>query len=174
MMRTSGDAASVFAIVRSRVADIDPDLAPYNLITFNERLGLALIANRAAATLSGSLGVLVLLLGSVGIFGTMALLVQQRRRELGVRAALGASPAQLLAMVMRQGLSWTAPGLLLGIAAGVAATFGLSRVLRGIVIVDPFALVITPLLLATTAALACLIPGRRAARVDPLTALREQ
>ena len=174
MMRTSGDAASVFAIVRSRVADIDPDLAPYNLITFNERLGLALIANRAAATLSGSLGVLVLLLGSVGIFGTMVLLGQQRRRELGVRAALGASPAQLLAMVMRQGLSWTAPGLLLGIAAGVAATFGLSRVLRGIAILDPFALVITPLLLATTAALACLIPGRRAARVDPLTALREQ
>lgn len=174
MMRTSGDSASVFAVVRSRVADIDPDLAPYNLITFNERLGLALIANRAAATLSGSLGVLVLLLGSVGIFGTMALLVQQRRPELGVRAALGASPAQLLAMVMKQGLSWTAPGLLLGIATGLAATFGLSRVLRGVAIVDPFALVITPLLLATTAALACLIPGRRAARVDPLTALREQ
>jgi ABC-type antimicrobial peptide transport system permease subunit len=77
-------------------------------------------------------------------------------------------------MVMRQGLSWTAPGLLLGIAAGLAATFGLSRVLRGVAIVDPFALVITPLLLATTAAVACLIPGRRAARVDPLTALREQ
>ena len=174
MMRTGGDAAAVFAVVRSRVADINPDLVPYNLITFNERLGLALIANRAAAALSGSLGVLVLLLGSVGIFGTMALLVQQRKRELGIRAALGASPRQLLAMVMTQGLSWTAPGLLLGVAGGLAATFGLSRVLRGIVIVDPFALVITPLLLATTAALACLIPGRRAARVDPLTALKEE
>jgi predicted permease len=174
MMRTSGDAAAVFAVVRSRIAEINPDLVPYNLITFNERLGLALIANRAAAALSGSLGVLVLLLGSVGIFGTMALVVQQRTRELGLRSALGASPRQLLAMVMRQGLSWTGPGLVLGIAAGVAATFGLSRVLRGIAIVDPYALVITPLLLATMAALACLIPGRRAARIDPLTALKEE
>jgi len=76
-------------------------------------------------------------------------------------------------MVMKQGLRWTAPGLLLGIAAGLAATFGLSRVLRGIAIVDPLALVIAPLLLAATAALACLIPGRRAARVDPLTALKQ-
>ena len=76
--------------------------------------------------------------------------------------------------VMKQGLCWTATGLLLGIAGGIAATFALSRVLRGVAVVDPFALIITPLLLATTAALACLIPGRRAGRVDPLTALREQ
>jgi predicted permease len=174
MMRVDGDVAAVLAAFRVRVAEIDPDLVPYNLTTFNERLGLSLVVNRAAATLSGSLGALVLVLGSIGIFGTMALLVQQRRRELGVRSALGASPPQLLAMVVRQGLWWTAPGLALGLAGGLAATFGLSRFLRGVAVADPLALVTTPLLLGTTAALACLIPGRRASRVDPLTALRQE
>jgi predicted permease len=174
MLRISGDTASVFATVRSRVAEMDPDLAPYNLMTFNERLERSRIVNRAAAGLSGSLGAIVLLLGSIGIFGTMALLVQLRRRELGVRSALGASPSQLLAMVVKQGLSWTTPGLALGLAGGLAATFGLSRFLRGVAIADPMALVMTPLLLGTTAALACLIPAWRASRVNPLTALREE
>jgi ABC-type antimicrobial peptide transport system permease subunit len=174
MIRISADTAPVFAMVRSRVAEIDPDLAPYNLMTFNERLERSRIVNRAAAALSGGLGALVLVLGSIGIFGTMALLVHQRRRELAVRAALGASPSQLLAMVVKQGLSWTAPGLALGLAGGLVATFGLSRVLRGVASVDLLALVVIPLLLGTTAALASLIPGWRARRVDPLTALREE
>jgi hypothetical protein len=167
MVRTTGNVAAVFPSVRALVAEIDPDLAPYNLMTFNDRLGLALIFNRAAATLSGVLGVLVLVLGSIGIFGMMALLVEQRRREFGVRAAVGAARWQILAMVLKQGMMWTVPGLALGIAVGALATFGLSRVLRGIEIVDPVALAVTPLVLATTACLACLIPARRASRVDP-------
>jgi putative ABC transport system permease protein len=77
-------------------------------------------------------------------------------------------------MIVMQGMSWTAPGLALGLVGGLAATFGLSRVLRGITVLDPVALVLTPLLLGATAALACFVPGRRAGRVDPLTALRDE
>jgi predicted permease len=171
-IKARGDAAAVFAAIRRMVAEIDPDLVPYNLMTFDDRLALSTIVNRAAATVSGSLGVLVLALGAIGIFGAVSLLVQQRRRELGVRLALGAAPRQLLGMVLGQGLKWTAPGLALGLTFGALATFGLSRALRGIAVLDPVAFLVTPVLLAAVTALACLVPARRASRVDPLVTLR--
>ena len=171
-IKTRGDVAGVFAAVRRAVAEIDPDLVPYNLMTFDERLALSTILNRAAATVSGGLGVLVLALGAIGIFGAMSLLVQQRHRELAVRLALGAPPRQVLATVLGQGLKWTAPGLVLGLALGMASTFGLSRALRGVAVLDPVAFLVTPVLLAAVAAVACLVPALRASRVDPLVALQ--
>jgi len=174
LMKTSGDPTALLAFVRARIAELDPDLVAYNLMTLDERLTLGLIVNRAAAWVSGGLGVLALALGSFGLYGTMSFLVALRRRELGVRLALGAPRGSVMALVARQGLSWAGIGMLLGLVGAWIAAFGLSRFLSGVSAADPLAFAVAPVVLTAAAYLACHIPARRAARLDPLEALREE
>jgi predicted permease len=174
LVKAAKDPAAVVALVRGRVADIDPELVPYNLMRLDERLNLGLIVNRAAAALSGSLGLLALALGSIGIYGTMAFLVQVRQRELGVRMALGATPLSVMMLMTRQGMVWTSTGLGLGLMVGWIAAFGLSRVVHGVTVTDPLAFVLTPAILAAAAYAACWVPARRASRLDPLVVLRDE
>src|SRR5262249_56934907 len=87
-----GNFSGMFALIRARIAELDPDLAPFNLITLDDRLSLGMMLNRAVTTLSGGMGILALLLSATGIYGTMAFLGQQRRRGIGVRPALGSPP----------------------------------------------------------------------------------
>jgi putative ABC transport system permease protein len=174
LMKSTGDTTALLAFVRARLAEIDPDLVAYNLMTLDERLTLGLIVNRAAATLSGGLGLLALALGSFGLYGTMSFLVTLRRREIGVRLALGAPRRSVMTLVARQGLSWAGAGMLLGLGAAWLAALGLNRFLSGISAADPLAFAVAPLVLAAAAYLACHVPARRAARLDPLDALREE
>ena len=174
LMKTSGDPTALLAFVRARIAEIDPDLVAYNLMTLDERLTLGLIVNRAAAWVAGSLGLLALALGSFGLYGTMSFLVALRRRELGVRLALGASRGSVMALVARRGVSWAGTGMLLGVVGAWIAAFGLSRFLSGVSAADPLAFTVAPVVLTAAAYLACHIPARRAARLDPLDALREE
>jgi len=174
LMKSTGDTTALLAFVRARLAEIDPDLVAYNLMTLDERLTLGLIVNRAAATLSGGLGLLALALGSFGLYGTMSFLVALRRRELGVRLALGASRRSVMALVATQGMSWAGAGMLLGLGAAWIAALGLNRFLSGVSASDPLAFAAAPLVLAAAAYLACHLPARRAARLDPLDALREE
>jgi predicted permease len=168
------DFSGMFPLIRARIAELDPDLAPFNLITLDTRLGLGMMLNRTVATVSGSMGVLALLLSVIGIYGTMAFLGQQRRREIGVRLALGASRRGVISLMTRQGMRWAAAGLAIGTAAGLTAALLLRSRLYGISVADPVAFVVTPCVLAGAAYAACYLPARRSARLDPLVALREE
>jgi len=174
LLKISGDPASMFALIRARVNEIDPDLVPYNLITLDERLNLGLAVNRAAATVAGTMGVLAFALGSLGIYGTIALLAQQRRQEFGIRLALGATPAQVMALIMRQGMRWAMYGLFIGLGGAWLAALGLTRFLAGVSSSDVWGFVITPLVLVITISVACYLPARRTLSLDPIETLRSE
>jgi predicted permease len=174
LIKATGDPSTILSAVRTRIAEMDPELVPYNVITFNDRLGLSTLMHRAVASVSGSLGLLALALSAIGIYGTMSFLVQLRRREIGIRMALGASPWSVVKLVTNQGMIWTATGLALGVIGGLGATLLLSRFLYGVVVTDPFAFILALLTLGGSAYLACYLPARRATRVDSLALLRDE
>jgi putative ABC transport system permease protein len=140
---------------------------------FDDRLSLGMMLNRTVATLSGGLGILAVLLTVIGIYGTMAFLGQQRRREIGVRLALGASRRGVVSLMTRHS-TWAAGGITIGTAVGLAAALLLRSRLYGLSIADPVAFVVTPLALASAPYAASYLTARRAARLDPLVALREE
>jgi ABC-type antimicrobial peptide transport system permease subunit len=117
-------------------------------------------------------GAVALLLAVSGLFGVIAYSVSQRTREIGVRVALGASRRNVMRMVLRQGLTLAGLGIGAGLVAALAATRLLRSLLYGVSPLDPATFVVVPLLLLTVTILACLLPARRAARVDPMEALR--
>ncbi|HEY7189013.1 MAG TPA: ABC transporter permease [Vicinamibacterales bacterium] len=174
LIKGTGDTAALLAFVRARLTELDPDLVAYNLMPLDDRLGLGLIVNRAAATVSGALGLLGIALGSFGLYGTMSFLVALRRREIGVRLALGAPRRSVMTLIAKRGMAWAGIGVLLGLVTAWIAALGLNRFLSGVSASDPLAFAAAPLVLAATAYLACHVPARRAARLDPLDALREE
>ncbi len=135
-------------------------------------LGNSLARQRFAATLLGAFGMLALLLAAVGIYAVMAYVVTERTHELGVRMAIGAKPGDVLRLVLSGGMRLALAGLLAGLAASLAASRLLASQLFGVTPADPVTFVGVAALLGTTAVLACAVPARRAARVDPIVALR--
>jgi ABC-type antimicrobial peptide transport system permease subunit len=127
-----------------------------------------------AGSLLGLFGLVALALATMGIYGVMAHAVGQRRRELGVRLALGAKPGDLLGMVVKQGLQLTGLGLALGLVAALALTRLASGLLYGVSATDPTTFVVVPVALAASAVLASYFPGRAAMATDPLAALRHE
>ena len=115
-----------------------------------------------------------LALACVGLYGVISYSVSQRRREFGVRAALGAERGALLAMVVREGLAIVAVGIALGLAGAVAVTRLMQSALFGVTPLDPISFAMAPVILLLVATAACLIPARRAANVDPAEALRSE
>jgi len=173
LLKASGDPRTAFPLVRTLVADLDPNLVVTNVNTFDDRLGLALLPNRAAAATSGILGVIALGLGAIGTYSVMAFLVVQRRREIGIRLALGALPHAVVGMITRQGLRSTAVGLAVGTGAGFGALRLLQSVVVGVTANDPAPVLVVPSLLAVISYLACVVPARRAGRENTLAVLRE-
>ena len=174
-VRTSGDPSLLVAEVRNAIRALDPALPVYDARTLNEHMQIAVFAQRLAANLLGAMGVLALLLASIGLYGVMAYAVSQRTQEMGIRLALGASPWSLLSMIVRQGMKLTIVGLAIGfaIAFGAFGSIGAVRtLLPGISPLDPITFISVPLLLAAIALLASWIPARKAGKVDPLVALR--
>jgi ABC-type antimicrobial peptide transport system permease subunit len=159
--------------VRSRIASADPNLLVYNWTTLEERIGLNLLPNRAAALLGGVLGILALGLSTMGTYGATAFTTRQRAREIGIRIALGAPPSNVVGLVTQHGIGMIGVGLGLGLVGALASTTLLRHFLYGISRFDPAALIGLTLLLATTAYLACYIPARRASRVDPAVVLHD-
>ena len=171
-IRTNGDPASLTGAVRQAVHAADPDQPISNIATMEEVLGQEAAQRRLGMILLSAFAVLALLLASLGIYGVLAYFVAQHKNEIGVRLALGATPARILLLVLRKGMALT----LLGVAIGLAASFALMRLMSsllfGVKAVDPLTFAGVPLLLAFVALLACWLPARRAAKVDPMVALR--
>jgi putative ABC transport system permease protein len=167
VIRSAVPMDDVAAVLRTAVQRLDPELAVAQVRTVRDLVDASVSANRFRAMLLGLFAVLALILAAVGIYGVMAFSVGRRSREIGVRMALGAGTMQLYAQILREGL--TVAGA--GIAVGLAVAFGVTRVastlLFGVSATDPLTFAAVALILILIAAIACLIPARRAASVDP-------
>jgi putative ABC transport system permease protein len=174
MLRTAGDPAAVAPAVRAAVAEADPTLALWDVRTMEEVRSYTTWGQRVLGEIFGYFGAVALLLGALGIYGVVALGVSQRRREFGVRMALGADPASLIRLVMAGGLGLTAAGL----AGGLGGALGLGRLLRsllyGVSPGDPAALAVVAAIMVAVALAATYLPARRASRVDPVAALKAE
>jgi predicted permease len=174
MVKTRGNAADALPLVRAAVADIDPNMALFSVMTLDSATSISLLPVKVAATVAGTLGVLALILGAIGLYGVMSYLVRQRTREIGIRMALGAQRGAVVDLVTRHGMRWTGIGLAVGLAASLAVAKLIAGFLYGVGPADPAAFVGIAFLLIGTAYVACYIPARRASRIDPLAALREE
>jgi ABC-type antimicrobial peptide transport system permease subunit len=158
--------------VRDQIHTLDPTLAVFNARTMEEHLREALFLPRLAGTLFGAFGFAGLLLAGVGLYSVISYSVSRRTREIGVRLALGAQVGAVQSMIVRQGMLLAALAILLGFPAALALAKVSTSFLYGVRPHDAATFSIVPIFLAAVALLACWIPARRAASVDPLTALR--
>ena len=171
--RVRGDPARMTAAVREAVRGVDP-LQPIAIAsTMDQVVARSTSQRRLGLLLFVAFGAIALLLATAGIYGVLAGSVTERTREFGVRTALGATPRDIAAMVVRQGVGLAALGLALGVGAALALSRYLRALLFGIEPSDPVALTGGAVAIAIVALLACLVPARRATRVDPMQALRE-
>jgi predicted permease len=166
--------------LRREIAAIDPNLAVFNVRTLNEYLELSRAYIRLAVDIYGGIGVFGLVLAAIGLAGVTAYAVARRRKEIGIRMALGARKAQVLRLVLREGAALIAAGTILGFLGAMMMVKILSAITSIFVdafhfaVNDPRLLIGAPLLLATLAMIACYLPARQSARVDPLNSLREE
>ncbi len=166
--------AALGGAIRRTIADLDRSLPILRQRTLEENAAISLFPQRVALWVAGSLGTVALLLALLGIYGVTAFSVAQRTREIGVRAALGASRGQILRPVIRQGLVLAALGVLLGSVAAAAVTRLVAGLLYGVAPTDVVAFAGAALVLAAAAVAGSWIPARRAAAVDPASALRSE
>ena len=171
-VRTTGKPEPVIATVRSHVQSLDTNLALTNWNTIGELLDQGLWAPRMGAALLTVFGGVALILAIVGVYGVLSYSVNQQTREIGIRMAMGAQTGSVLSLVVKQGMRLAIVGLVLGLVVAFAAMRVLSSLLFGVSAHDPIIFGSVTLILATAAILACYIPARRAAHVDPLVALR--
>jgi predicted permease len=174
-VRAAGDAMALVPGIRRVLASLDPNLPVYNIRTMDEHLrqsAMAMMPLRMAAVLAGVQGALGLLLAMMGIYGVVSYVANQRTREIGLRVALGARRADVLRLVIREGWHLTLIGLGIGVVIAMTMALGLSRLLYGLNPFNPLVFGIVLVLLSVLALTACFLPARRAARVDPMTALR--
>jgi putative ABC transport system permease protein len=172
MLRTAQDPAMLMSAVRQRLRELDPDQPIMRIATVEARISDSLKPQRFNTTLMSLFAALALTLAVVGLYGILAYTVVQRAHEIGIRLALGAQSGNIIAMVMKQGLSLTLLGLMLGLAGAAVLTRLLERLLHGVSVTDAPTFIAISLLLLAVALLACWIPARRATKVDPMIALR--
>jgi macrolide transport system ATP-binding/permease protein len=170
-VRTVGEPDLLRRAVRESILALDKSLL-VEVVAMRENIAMGLLPARVAAAALGLFGLLGLSLAIVGIYGVISTVVSQRTGEIGLRMALGASPRDIFRLVVGQGLKLTLIGVVLGGAVALALTRFLAGLLTGVSATDPLTFLAVPLLLAFVALLACWIPARRAAKVDPMVALR--
>jgi putative ABC transport system permease protein len=170
--RTSGDPLSHVSAVRAAITAIDPEIPLHEVQTMESLIGESVAEPRFRALLLGAFGVLALVLASAGIYGVLSYTVNQRRRETGVRLALGATAGDVMSLVIRDGMRLALIGVVLGLVLAVATTRILASILFEVSPLDPVTFGLMALFLTAVGFLACAIPARRASRTDPMTAIR--
>ena len=173
-VRTDGDPRTVLSTVRREVQALDPNLPLIAVSPISEVLDQVLWAPRMGAALLVVFGLLALVLAAVGIYGVLAYSVSQRTHEIGLRMALGAQRGDVLKMIVRQGMTLTLIGVVVGLAVAFLVTRFMESLLYGVAATDPLTFMGVSLVLAAVALLATFIPARRATRVDPMIALRHE
>jgi putative ABC transport system permease protein len=172
VVRSELDPAGLTAALRREIQAVDPDVPAYDVKTMREVLDGSLASRRFNMGLLVLFAVVALVLAAVGLYGVMAYMVTLRTHEIGVRVALGAQKRDVFHLVVGQGMALTLGGVALGVLGALALTRVLSTLLVGVAVTDPWTFGAVALLLSAVACLACYVPARRAARVDPMVALR--
>jgi putative ABC transport system permease protein len=170
----SGDPMSLVAAIKREAQALDPEQPIGNVSTIEKNIAASLAPRRLTMTLLGSFAGLALLLASIGLYGVMALTVTQRTRELGIRMALGAARSDVFRLVLNQGVALVAIGIGVGLLGALAAGRAVASLLYGVGAIDVLALGVAIASLSVVALLACYLPARRATRVDPMVALRQE
>jgi ABC-type antimicrobial peptide transport system permease subunit len=174
VLRTAGDPAALSRTMQQAILDVDPDVPAYRLRTGEQLLGRSLARRRLLMTLISSFAAIALVLELLGLYGVLAYGVAQRTREIGIRMALGAAAGQVLAGIVRQGMIIASLGVVAGLAGALAITRVLKDALYNVSPLDAGVLLVAPAALLLVAVLACVIPALRAARIDPVLALRHE
>ncbi|HEY2544793.1 MAG TPA: FtsX-like permease family protein, partial [Candidatus Acidoferrum sp.] len=172
VLRTSGDPVKFASAVRAQIATVDPNLPIYNIKPMDKVITESIVGIAYVAAMMAVLGVVALVLASVGVFGVMSYSVSERSHEIGIRMSMGAQTRDILSLVLRGGLLLTILGLAIGLPIALLIARGLSGILYGVRAADPATFIGLPLVLLAVSALACYLPARRAANLDPLKALR--
>lgn len=174
LVRAKGNPEALLSPVRSQIQAIDANLAVFDVNTLNIHMRLALFPAKVAATVLGVFGLVALLLAAIGVYGITSYAVAQRTHEIGVRLALGAQLGDVLRLVLGHGLKLTLIGAAIGLFGAYVATRAITSVLYGVSATDPLTFGLVSLLLIGVALIACYVPARRATKVEPLIALRNE
>jgi putative ABC transport system permease protein len=174
VLRTSGDPMKFVSTAREQIAGIDPNLPMYNIKSMDKAITESIVGIAYVAVMMAVLGVIALLLASVGVFGVMSYSVSERTHEIGIRMSQGAQTGDIVSLVLRGGMFMTLLGLAIGLPIAFFLAQTMSALLFNVKAADPIAFIVLPLLLAGVSAVACYLPARRAAQLDPLRALRHE
>jgi predicted permease len=173
-LRSATTSSDAFTTIRNQVRQLDDSIPVYDLKTVEGQLDETLLTDRLIALLSAGFGLLATLLATIGLYGVMAFVVARRRKELGVRLALGAQPGRVIWLVMSEVLLLFGIGLAIGIPTAILLSRYVASQLHGVEAGDPFIAIATVVLLAAVSVVAGLIPAHRASRIDPILALRAE
>ena len=172
VVRTAGEPTAFVPVARADLATLDRELPISAVRTMDEVVGRSIVERRFMMLLLGTFAAVAILLAAIGVYGVLAYIVSQRTQEIGVRLAIGASPADVVRLFLREGVALAAAGLLIGVVSALAAGRVLASLLFGVTTSDPLTFVGVTLALGIAALCASYLPARRAAAVDPMTALR--
>jgi predicted permease len=173
-VRTAGNSAAVVPAIRARIAAIDPEMPLLDLRSMIQREELSLSSRRTSMLLGLAFGILALFLAALGIYGVLAYLVAQRRKEIGIRVALGSTRSGVVRLVLREGLTLVGAGLVLGVVGSISLRSIVQNEIYGVAPLDPLVLGCVAMLFTIVALIACVMPARRAMQVDPASVLSEQ
>jgi putative ABC transport system permease protein len=174
LVRSSGDPLLLSEAVRRSMRALEPNRAVYDVKRLSDSVSSTLTERRFQITLLSSFAAMALLLAAVGLYGVTSSLVSLRTREIGLRAALGATPARIFAQILREGALMTAAGVVIGLAAALVLSRSIGSLLFGVAPTDPITFVAVPLLLACVSTVALWLPAHRATNIDPMEALRQE
>jgi putative ABC transport system permease protein len=173
-MRAAGDPKGLISAIRHETQLLNASVPIFDIKTLSEHLDVSLLVARVAASLTGFFGSLAATLASIGLYGVISYFVTQRAKDIGILAALGASPGDILKLTLGRGMTLASIGLGIGLAISFAATRLLKTFLYGVASTDFVTFLLVSALLAGVAFLACYIPASRAMKIDPSVARRSR